>query len=65
MKVHVNPAKCEGFGLCREILPEVFLLDEWGYAYTEGDGAVPADKDDEAREAAHKCPTNAITLHDR
>lgn len=40
MKVHIDPTKCDGVCLCHEILPEVFLLDEWGYAYAENDGAV-------------------------
>lgn len=64
MKAHVDPVACDGFGHCAQALPEVFLLDEWGYAYTEGDGEVPADKEAEAREALHKCPVNAITLRD-
>ena len=62
MKVHVDPVKCEGFGACHDILPEVFLLDEWGYAYTQGDGEVPSDQEHLAREAVYKCPTNAIIL---
>lgn len=64
MKARVDPVKCDGFGLCRDILPEVFLLDEWGYAYTEGEGVVPEGGEDRAREAVHKCPVDAITLQD-
>jgi ferredoxin len=64
MKAHVNPAKCEGFGLCQEVLPEVFLLDEWGYAYVDGNGEVPAGMQTKAREAAAICPVHAITATD-
>lgn len=42
----------------------MFLLDEWGYAYTENDGEVPADKEDLAREAVAGCPVHAISLID-
>ena len=64
MKAHVDPVKCDGFGTCNDILPEVFLLDEWGYAYTAGEGEVPAGKEQEAREAVYKCPVKAISLRD-
>jgi ferredoxin len=62
MKAHVDPVKCEGFGTCRDVLPEVFLLDEWGYAYVEGDGQVPEGKETQAREAVALCPVHAITV---
>jgi len=62
MKAHVDSVKCEGFGSCHEILPAVFLLDEWGYAHADADGEVPAAQEQLAREAAHKCPVNAIVL---
>jgi ferredoxin len=64
MKVRVDPATCEGFGPCNESLPEVFLLDEWGYAYTENGGEVPEGKEDLAREAVAGCPVHAISLLD-
>jgi ferredoxin len=64
MKAHVDQETCEGFGLCSEILPEVFLLDDLGYAYTSGDGEVPADREDQARQAVHTCPVKAITVRD-
>jgi ferredoxin len=62
MKAHVDPETCEGFGLCSEILPEVFVLDEEGYAHAGDDGEVTADREDDARRAVHTCPVKAITL---
>ena len=44
------------------ILPEVFLLDEWGYAYTENQGEVPAGREELAREAVAECPVHAISI---
>jgi ferredoxin len=64
MKVRVDPVKCEGFGTCNAMFPEVFLLDEWGYAYTENNGEVPEDKEDLARETVAACPVHAISLVD-
>jgi ferredoxin len=62
MKVRVDPVKCEGFGPCHDLLPEVFLLDEWGYAHTEKDGEVPPGREEDARQAAANCPVHAIVV---
>jgi ferredoxin len=64
VKVKVDPTKCEGFGPCNETLPAVFLLDEWGYAYTEAEGEIPGGKEDAARQAVAGCPVHAITIVD-
>jgi len=62
LRAHVDPTKCEGFGPCHDALPEVFSLDEWGYAYTENDGLVPEGKEEEARRAVDSCPVQAVTV---
>jgi ferredoxin len=64
MKVTVDSSRCEGFGHCANALPEVFLLDDDGYAYTEGDGAVPAGLEGKAVEAVHRCPVHAIAARE-
>lgn len=61
MKARVDPVKCEGFGPCHDLLPEVFHLDEWGYAYTTDGGEVPEGKEQDAELACRNCPTDAIT----
>ena len=62
MKAHVDPVKCDGFGACRDALADVFLLDEWGYAYVRDGGLVPEGKEDLARQAVIRCPVQAISL---
>jgi ferredoxin len=47
--------------MCADVLPDVFKLDEWGYAYVESSGDVPADLEDLARHAIRSCPTDAIS----
>ena len=32
MKLHVDPASCQAYGLCKEKAPDLIDLDEWGYA---------------------------------
>lgn len=61
MKVRVDATKCDAYGNCADHLPEVFTLDDWGYASAEGDGEVPAGKEEQARLAIKDCPADAIT----
>lgn len=60
MKVKVKQALCDGFGTCAAHAPEVFQLDEWGYASEIGDGTVPAGSEERARRAIVDCPVHAI-----
>jgi ferredoxin len=60
MKVKVKQALCDGFGTCAVHAPEVFQLDEWGYASEIGDGTVPPGVEERARRAMVDCPVHAI-----
>jgi ferredoxin len=62
MKASVDRDRCEGYGTCADILPSVFLLDEWGYAYTDENHVIAEAEVDVARRAALECPMNAIVL---
>jgi len=59
LKVVVNRDKCVGYGICAEICPEVFKLDENGFAYVDGDA--PIELEEAVREACDNCPEEAIT----
>jgi ferredoxin len=61
MRARIDSTKCEGYGMCNEHLPEIFKIDEWGYAYVEGDGEVAADREADALKAIADCPTKAIS----
>jgi ferredoxin len=61
MRLRVNPIGCVGHGICAELIPEVIVLDEWGYPIVKP-GAVPADLHAHARRAANACPTIALLL---
>lgn len=64
MKAIVDATKCEAYGVCVDLCPSVFQLDEWGYASLIGDGVVPAGDEGAAREAATACPEGAISVSD-
>jgi len=53
---------CEGRGLCAELLPEVILLDDWGFPIIVS--PVPERLADEAGEAVRLCPRLALRLED-
>ena len=62
VRVEIDEARCEGFGLCNEHLPETFVLDEAGYASVTEDGVVPAGEEEFALRAVDGCPTKAIRI---
>lgn len=59
--LQVDRIRCDGRGLCAELLPEMIRLDDWGYPIIEP-GPVPAELQAHARQAAAKCPVLAIRL---
>jgi ferredoxin len=60
-ELRVNPIACTGHGACAELLPELIVLDDWGYPILTP-GAVPPELEDHARRAAEACPTLALML---
>jgi ferredoxin len=61
LRVRVNPIKCTAFGFCAEFLPEVFDLDDWGYAWVQRPD-VPATLAGAVWKTARSCPTGAILV---
>lgn len=61
VQLRVNPITCAAFGFCAEYAPELFALDEWGYAWPHS-REVPVALEHLAREAAELCPKRAILL---
>ncbi len=62
MKIHVDSDKCEGHNRCYSIAPELFEVDDYGYATAAGDGTVPAGMEEKAQLAVDNCPEYAITI---
>jgi len=62
VRVHVDGDKCQGHNRCYALAPELFDVDDLGYAHEVGDGTVPTGMEDKARMAAANCPEFAITI---
>jgi ferredoxin len=61
LRIIVDPAACDAYGYCAELLPESITLDEWGYPIVNS-RPVPAELEAAAKRAARDCPRRAITL---
>jgi ferredoxin len=62
--VEVDRIRCDGHGLCAELLPELIRLDEWGYPIVKG-GPVPDHLAELAGRAVNVCPVLALRMSRR
>lgn len=67
--LHIDWTRCDGRGLCTELLPSVLGRDDWGYPLAKqarnGDRtnvAISPRDVAAAREAVHLCPKLALSL---
>jgi ferredoxin len=64
LTVRVDPARCQGHNRCTVLAPELFDLDEFGYAKARGDGAVRKQLQKKAWLAQANCPELAIVINE-
>ncbi len=62
VRISVDADKCQGHNRCYSLAPELFDVDDYGYATAAGDGEVPAGLEDKARLAAANCPEYAVII---
>jgi ferredoxin len=62
MRVRVDGERCQGHNRCYALAPDLFDVDDLGYAREIGDGQVAPDQEEQARLAAANCPEHAIEL---
>lgn len=60
MKVTVDRDRCEGHGLCEDVAPGLFGLDDEGELVLRFPGTVPSGREPQAREAMRVCPVGAL-----
>jgi len=63
VKIHIDPEKCTGIGMCEGTAEDVFEVGDDGLAHVLVDD-VPEDRRDEMEEAVEGCPTDAISIQD-
>jgi ferredoxin len=60
VRLEVDRIRCDGYGMCAELLPEIIVLDDWGYPIVHS--AIPLRLDAVARRAVDVCPVLALRL---
>jgi ferredoxin len=63
MRVTVDPDLCEANGVCANLVPQVFDLDDEDVLHITV-GEVPAGLADKVRLAVQSCPKMALSLED-
>lgn len=64
-RLHIDWTRCDGRGLCTELLPDLLSRDDWGYPLARNGSReleIPADQIRFARAAVKRCPRLALTL---
>lgn len=62
MKLAVDAALCQAYGLCADEAPDLLDLDDFGYSAVIGDGEVSLDREPAAMAATEICPVKALRL---
>jgi ferredoxin len=60
-RLTIDRIKCDGHGLCAELLPELIRVDDWGYPIITP-GSVPERLVPLAQHAVTTCPVMALAL---
>lgn len=61
----LDPTLCAAHGMCADVLPEIFELDEWGYPVMVSGGLrtpVPDELVSAAKRAVRSCPVRALSI---
>jgi ferredoxin len=61
-RLMIDWTRCDGHGLCAQVLPEAVRLDEWGYPIIEP-RVVARTETVDVRRAVALCPALALTFH--
>ena len=62
MRVRVDPDRCQGHSRCYALAPELFDVDDEGFAHAVVEGNVPPDLETKAELAAANCPEQAVEV---
>lgn len=64
-RLHIDWTRCDGRGLCTELLPEVLTRDDWGYPLSRNgsrEPEIPPKDNKYAKAAVKRCPRLALQL---
>ncbi len=61
LRLTIDRIKCDGHGLCAELLPELISLDDWSYPIIDP-GPIPERLAPIAQRAVATCPVLALAM---
>jgi ferredoxin len=61
LKAEIAKGACCAYGVCNEICPEIYKLDDIGFVQV-ADELIPKELEEQAREGAMACPASVISL---
>ena len=61
MSFRIDWIRCDGYGLCGDLAPNLIDLDDWRYPILPR-GPLDSHQVDDARRAVDCCPMRALTL---
>ncbi|MEE2059181.1 ferredoxin [Rhodococcus artemisiae] len=61
MRIHIDALQCEGHGMCAAAAPDLYDLNDDGYANST-DFDVPPESEEQADSGALACPMGAIKV---
>lgn len=61
IRLRVDWIRCDGYGLCGDLAPDLIELDEWRYPILRA-GALDSWERDEAQRAVDCCPMKALII---
>ena len=64
MKINYNREACQGHNRCYMLAPELFDVDDEGYAILLVEGEVPDELQEKAQLTVDNCPEYAIEISD-
>lgn len=59
VRLRVDWIKCDGYGLCGDLLPDLIGLDEWRYPIVPP-GSIDGERRHDAQRAIDCCPMKAL-----
>lgn len=62
MKITVDLELCQGHGQCEDAAPEVFVVNDEGFAELRVDEVTDAEMVRKVQDAETRCPANAVVL---
>ena len=60
-RFRVDWIRCDGYGLCGDLVPDLIELDEWRYPIVRQE-AIAEDRSHDAQRAVDCCPRRALFL---